>query len=610
MVAMGNKKELAVAKKLGKELLLSRAHVNNAPLLLATLNSSSNLPVLKEALLSLEAFFIPLVRSGEYSPAAQRKASDALLEKGDDETDKAELIYMKWIWDRYRAFVNILLRFVVRNSMPEIQKSAVHAIMELVRIEVREEFNNQLYLRLCSTLVCSKAFDSELLSVIVSEYFKYLDVCYYTYSNMESIVVTRLSKKAAGTEAISSDDEDGGIRKASSLHAMVRNMYDVLINLPPLSQENADAPTEVWSLSSEGGDKKSSETSQCYKDEKKQRKRVGEAWLAFLRLPLPSDVYKKVLSQLHKRVIPFIPNPILLSDFLTNSYNVGGLISVMALNGLFILITKHGLEYPDFYNKLYALLEPSIFVAKHRARFFELVDTCLKSTHIPAYLAAAFAKKLGRLALSAPPAGALVVIAMIHNLLRRHPSINHLVQGDTAAITTLEAKRGADPFLSSETDTAKCNALKSSLWEIDTLRNHYCPAVSRFVASLETDLTVRAKTTEVSISDFSSGSYTTIFTEEVSKRLKAVPLAFYQSIPSSLFSEKTEDFVGWNFNDSLSAEKSFGAGLDNTAGQGEPAKTSNMGDKVVSSPKTKRQANGGSAPEADESLPLSKKKKN
>lgn len=44
----------------------------------------------------------------------------------------------------------------------------------------------------------------------------------------------------------------------------------------------------------------------------------------------------------------------------------------MALNGLFILITKHGLEYPDFYNKLYALLEPSIFVAKHRARFFEV----------------------------------------------------------------------------------------------------------------------------------------------------------------------------------------------------------------------------------------------
>lgn len=55
-----------------------------------------------------------------------------------------------------------------------------------------------------------------------------------------------------------------------------------------------------------------------------------------------------------------------------HSYNTGGLISVMALGSLFILITKHGLEYPDFYNKLYALLEPSIFVARYRSRFFEV----------------------------------------------------------------------------------------------------------------------------------------------------------------------------------------------------------------------------------------------
>jgi U3 small nucleolar RNA-associated protein 19 len=37
----------------------------------------------------------------------------------------------------------------------------------------------------------------------------------------------------------------------------------------------------------------------------------------------------------------------------------------------------------------------------------------------------------------------------------------------------------------------------------------------RFVQSLENDLTVRAKTTEVNVEDFSSGSYATIFGEEV-----------------------------------------------------------------------------------------------
>ena len=60
------------------------------------------------------------------------------------------------------------------------------------------------------------------------------------------------------------------------------------------------------------------------------------------------------------------------SDFLTRSYDVGGVVSVMALNSLYILMTQHGLEYPKFYEKLYALLVPSIFMAKHRARFFQV----------------------------------------------------------------------------------------------------------------------------------------------------------------------------------------------------------------------------------------------
>lgn len=59
--------------------------------------------------------------------------------------------------------------------------------------------------------------------------------------------------------------------------------------------------------------------------------------------------------------------------------------------------------------------------------FLQLLDACLKSPLLPAYLAAAFAKKLSRLSISVPPSGALVIIALIHNLLRRHPSINCLV---------------------------------------------------------------------------------------------------------------------------------------------------------------------------------------
>ncbi len=58
---------------------------------------------------------------------------------------------------------------------------------------------------------------------------------------------------------------------------------------------------------------------------------------------------------------------------------------MMALNGLFILITSYGLEYPSFSNNLYTLLEQSRFVSKHHVQFFEvafLVASSLKRLNI------------------------------------------------------------------------------------------------------------------------------------------------------------------------------------------------------------------------------------
>ncbi|KAM1987308.1 hypothetical protein ACFX15_034592 [Malus domestica] len=105
----------------------------------------------------------------------------------------------------------------------------------------------------------------------------------------------------------------------------------------------------------------------------------------------------------------------------------------------------------------------------------------------------------------------------------------------------------------------KSNAMRSSLWEINTVRPHYCPAVSRFVLSLENDLTVRAKTTEISIGDFSSGSYATIFGEQVRRRIKSAPLAYYKAAPTSLFSDSESQFLGWAFKSEDSKRKNESA---------------------------------------------------
>jgi U3 small nucleolar RNA-associated protein 19 len=55
------------------------------------------------------------------------------------------------------------------------------------------------------------------------------------------------------------------------------------------------------------------------------RKVFADAWLACLALPLPAALYKEVLLFLPDSVVPAMGTPLKLADFLTESYNQGGI---------------------------------------------------------------------------------------------------------------------------------------------------------------------------------------------------------------------------------------------------------------------------------------------
>lgn len=67
----------------------------------------------------------------------------------------------------------------------------------------------------------------------------------------------------------------------------------------------------------------------------------------------------QVLVRLHVDVIPYLGNPHLLVDMLSGALETGGLVGMLALHAIFVLVTKHGLEYPAFYARLYQLLQPT-----------------------------------------------------------------------------------------------------------------------------------------------------------------------------------------------------------------------------------------------------------
>jgi hypothetical protein len=71
--------------------------------------------------------------------------------------------------------VVLLLSLLLSLVLPS-QMAALHSVMELVKNEVPSKFNNKLYFKLCSTLICSQGCSSDILGVFVSDYFKYPDV--------------------------------------------------------------------------------------------------------------------------------------------------------------------------------------------------------------------------------------------------------------------------------------------------------------------------------------------------------------------------------------------------------------------------------------------------
>ena len=234
------------------------------------------------------------------------------------------------------------------------------------------------------------------------------------------------------------------------------------------------------------------------------RKQAQRAWVELLRQDLGKSQRKLILEIMSRRIAPWFLKIELLLDFLTDSFNVGGSTSLLSLSGLFYLIEHKNLDYPQFYQKLYSLLDSDLLHSKHRSRFFRLLGTFLASTHLPAALVASFVKRLARLSLFAPPSGIVVVVPWIYNVLKSHPSCTFMIHrnGD---ICLKEGKWG-DPFREEEPNPMETRALESSLWEVQMLQSHYHPNVATLAKIISEQFTKQAYNTE----DFLDHSYGTV----------------------------------------------------------------------------------------------------
>ncbi|KAM5465219.1 Maturation and nuclear export of 40S ribosomal subunits interacting protein [Microsporum audouinii] len=491
-------------QELEDQISESRKYYNNIVTLLSKLDDvDADKPSRKAVAISLCRVFCRLLAGGQLN-----------MPQGASEQ---ESILVAWLKERYREYKQSLLT-ILRGGEPSQKIATLSLAMQLIKEQIAYYTGSDIN-------VWTGGFFDDILAAVINPgndkvrvYFmenffqKYHDITVYTILRLANY----LSEQ----------------RDAETLD----NIVDLLSNLgePTNLQERFE---NIYTDTS----KISQKNKGPFVSENSFKIRVQTTWLAVLRNEMTKSQRKHLLRIMSHVVVPWFAKPELLMDFLTDCYNEGGSTSLLALSGLFYLIQEKNLDYPQFYTKLYSLLDRDVLHSKHRSRFFRLLDTFLASSHLPATLVASFVKRLSRLALNAPPAAIVVIVPWIYNILRSHPTCTFMIhrdlkKHDPSLYKEIEEEGMDDPFDAYESNPTLTNAIESSLWEIETLQSHYHPNTAALARIISEQFTKQ----QYNVEDFLDLSYQAMLDTELGKEekvFKKAPVVEFQ-IPKRIFTDR------------------------------------------------------------------------
>ncbi|XP_011863185.1 PREDICTED: nucleolar complex protein 4 homolog B [Vollenhovia emeryi] len=483
------------------EFLTSRKHANNLLDIICHWDESTC-----TCLLTIEMIFVELLRRGDMY--MERTISLTISEPSPESR------YTTWLRHCYEEVWKKILASMEKNRSA-VQLQALTTAMKLMAEEGKaptEPRDNPGYHfplhRLKPILMTLLSPEKDCTNLIsrLQEITGYPDVLYYTWRCLPSLTPKRQPKEI-----------------------YIKNLLE-LIDKIPLPKE------EEESRMSDNNELLCGPQQDAFTWDQSNVKRVlNKVWACVMHWELTPQLHKQLLIVLLERIMSHLEKPVLLTDFLMDSLDADGPVGVLALQGVFVLVTKHNLEYPNIFTKLYSMFEPEIFHTKYKARLFYLSDLFLSSTHLPETLVAAFAKRLARLTLVAPPEDILIILLFVGNLLLRHPGLKRLLDHPQGGeVPSNESTGAGDPFLMEERDPLLSNALLSSLWEIRALEWHVLPSIAtaaRFIReplpSVEYDMASALERT---------GGH--LFENELKNKVKDIMLTFER--PSSMALPKGE----------------------------------------------------------------------
>ncbi|CAN8098694.1 unnamed protein product [Discula destructiva] len=444
------------------------------------------------AMVALCRVFIRLLAAG----ALRRKKG--MLDK--------DLVVVHWLRDRLaEARAAMLSRF----TRPEHAMTALTLSMRLLKTEGqyplsdKEEYNfPKASLKDIVAALSQPEVDQLVRKEFVESFVDdFDDVRFYTFKALHDIIAEQASDFA---QALPFETFFEVLSSIEGVPESAEELEDFYID-PPKKKGH-----ELFSVS-------------------KHKKQAQAAWLALMRMSMSKDQRKRLLDVMSSVIAPWFMQPELLMDFLTDCYDTGGSMSLLALSGVFYLIQERNLDYPAFYAKLYSLLDAEILHSKYRSRFFRLLDTFLSSSHLPAALVASFIKRLARLSLNAPPSAIVTIIPWMYNVFKRHPTCTFMMHRVPRTLEEKEklATEGLhDPFLPHEEDPLETGAIDSCIWEVVQLQSHYHPNVATITKIISEQFTKQIYNLE----DFLDHSYGSLLEAEMVKKLKKAPVVEF-SIP-------------------------------------------------------------------------------
>jgi U3 small nucleolar RNA-associated protein 19 len=356
--------------------------------------------------------------------------------------NSSEMLYKEWLQTRYLEIFKLCLECLENGTNSESQQ-ALCTLMKLLLnegqfpLEEHENTHQQFFpVQNLSKVISKLLLGSKHQIVKFSEYTEYDDVHFYTWKILLKTIVPQ--------------------PHSDFNHVFIQNFIEFLNVLIP--SESNDSDPKFW-------------CKEVKLDEQTRKRYINKAWNNMVKWDHNEGTQRQLLLLLLEKILVHLDKPQLLADYLMDSLDVGGSVSLLALQLIFILIHKYNMSYPNIYKKLYAMFEPECFHMKFKARLFYLGDIFLSSSFLPEALVAAFAKRLARLALVAPPQDIVIILYFIANLIIRHPGLKRLLTSQS------NHEISEDPYLMEESDPNASKALESSLWEIQLLRNHMLPNI-------------------------------------------------------------------------------------------------------------------------------------